>query len=69
MVRAWVGTWQKAGPELENLRSAELSTMDAPAAAALESLESAFNYAVHSLPPRPSSGLVEMQRYFAKLPR
>lgn len=37
------------------------------ARAALEALEGAFNHALRSMPPRPSSGLADMQRLFAKL--
>jgi hypothetical protein len=32
-------------------------------------LESAFNHALRTMPPRQSSGLVEMQKWFAKLRR
>jgi len=32
-------------------------------------LQDAFNQAVQAQPPRPSSGLVEMQQWLAKLPR
>ncbi len=64
LMRRWVEIWKQAGPELEAIRQREIQELDTRQA--LESLESSFNYAVR-LPPRPSSGLVEMQRYFAKL--
>ena len=35
----------------------------------LAMLEGAFNHATRTLPPRASSGLVEMQDWFAKLRR
>lgn len=64
-IRQWVETWKRAAPELEAIRHREIR--DADNLKVLESLESAFNHAVHSLPPRESSGMVEMQRLFAKL--
>jgi hypothetical protein len=35
----------------------------------LAMLVGAFNHALRTMPPRESSGLVEMQRLLAKLPR
>ena len=35
----------------------------------LAALEQAFNYAARSVPPEKTSGLVEMQKWFAKLHR
>ena len=52
---------------LEAVRQQEVRDMDTRKA--LASLESAFNYATRTLPPRESSGLIEMQRYFSKLQR
>jgi hypothetical protein len=63
----WVRTRKQAGPELEAIRRRELQ--DADNLKVLAVLEGAFNQAVHSLPPRPSSGLVEVQRWFSKRPR
>jgi hypothetical protein len=63
-MRRWVATWKQAGPELEAIRRREIREADN--LEILQSLESSFNYAVR-LPPRPSSGMVEMQRLFAKL--
>jgi hypothetical protein len=63
-MRRWVAAWKSAGPELERIRQREIREADK--AKVLEALESSFNYAVR-LPPRESSGLVEMQRLFAKL--
>ena len=67
MTRRWVQTWQAAGPELEAIRRREIAEADNLQVLAL--LEDAFNQALASVPPRPSSGLVEMQRVFAKLVR
>ena len=64
MIRRWVETWKRAGPELEAIRRREIREADN--LKVLAALEDAFNYALQ-LPPRPSSGMVEMQRYLAKL--
>ena len=66
MIRRWVQTWKQAGPELEAIRRREIAEADNLQVLAL--LEGAFNHAL-LLPPRSSSGLVEMQRVLAKLPR
>jgi len=67
LMRRWVQAWREAGPKLEAIRRREIQ--DADNLKILAMLEGAFNHAVRSLPPRPSSGLVEMQRYFSKLGR
>ena len=67
MLRAWVQTWKEAGPELEAIRRREIQEADN--LSVLAALEGAFNQAVRSLPPRESSGMVEMQEWFRKLPR
>ena len=63
----WVAAWKEAGPRLEADRSEQIRRADTLQSLAV--LERAFNYAVRELPPRPSSGLVEMQGWFAKLRR
>lgn len=65
-VRRWAQTWKEFGPELERIRLREVR--DADNLLSLRLLARAFNHAT-SRPPRESSGMVEMQRYFAKLPR
>jgi hypothetical protein len=67
MMRRWVQTWKEAGPELEAIRRREVREADNLQVLAL--LERAFNHAVRTMPPRPSSGMVEMQKWFAKLRR
>jgi hypothetical protein len=67
MIRRWVATWNAAGPELERIRRREVQELDT--LEVLASLESAFNHALRTLPMRESSGMVEMQKWFAKLPR
>ena len=65
LVRRWGNTWKQAGPELEAIRRREVSEMDS--ATALAALEDAFNRATRNMPPRHSSGMVEMQRLLRKL--
>jgi hypothetical protein len=67
LMRRWVQTWSEAGPELEAIRRREIREADN--LKVLELLEPAFNHAVRTMPPRPSSGLVEMQHWLAKLRR
>jgi hypothetical protein len=66
-MRRWVETWKQAGSELEAIRRKEIENINV--LESLDALEGAFNYATRTLPPRPSSGLVEMQKWFAKLRR
>ena len=63
----WVRTWQQAGPELVAIRRREIREADN--LQVLAALEEAFNHATSTMPPRPSSGLVEMQALLAKLRR
>jgi len=65
LIERWVATWEEVGPELDALRRQEIQQTDRLKALAI--LEQPFNQALRSLPPRRSSGLVEMQEYFAKL--
>jgi hypothetical protein len=64
-IRRWVETWKRAGPELEAIRRREIRETDN--VLALAQMEGLFNHATRSLPPRETSGLVEMQRVFARL--
>ena len=63
LMRRWVETWKQAGPELEAIRQREIQEADNDQV--LRILESSMNFALRS-PARPSSGMVEMQRLFAK---
>ncbi|MGH9640603.1 MAG: hypothetical protein ACRD3Y_11105 [Bryobacteraceae bacterium] len=65
-MQRWYGRGAKPAL-LEAIRQSEIQRSDN--LEALKALESAFNHATRSLPPRPSSGLVEMQRWLAKLRR
>jgi hypothetical protein len=66
-MRKWVDTWREAGPKLDAIRREEIRAADN--LEVLGILEGAFNHALRTLPPRSSSGLVEMQTLFARLPR
>jgi len=66
-IRRSVQVWKDAAPVLDAIRHREIREADN--LEVLKTLESAFNHALRTLPPRPSSGLVEMQKWFAKLPR
>jgi hypothetical protein len=50
---------------LEEIRRREVREADTAKVLAL--LEDVFDHGVRTRPPRPSSGLVEMQAWFAKL--
>jgi hypothetical protein len=66
-IQRWVRTWKEAGPELEKIRLREVRDEDN--LLSLRLLARAFNHATSTQPPSESSGLVEMQRHFAKLRR
>lgn len=63
--KEWVMNWKVTGPELERLR------VDAHKSAKLSetmlSLCDAAKSALLAHPPKPTSGIIEMQRLFAKL--
>jgi hypothetical protein len=63
--RRWVKTWQEAGPRLERVRREELRRLDPQQAIALLCGEA--DYTVPPRAPRPTSGLVEQQRWFMKM--
>lgn len=67
MIRRYVETWREAAPLLDAIRHKEIREADNLKVLAI--LEGAFNHALRTLPPRPSSGIVEMQKWFAKLRR
>lgn len=63
-IERWVACWKEAAPKLEAIHRREVQEADNLRVLAL--LERAFNQALR-LPPRPSSGLIEMQKWLAKL--
>jgi hypothetical protein len=62
--RRWVQAWREAGAEMERLRRKELRSLDAYRAIA--ALCGPADYRVAPRAPRPTSGLVEQQRWFMK---
>ena len=59
-LRQWVENWKRVGPLLEEIRAAELGSLETERA--LASLEDAFEDARLRAEPRSTSGLVELQR-------
>jgi hypothetical protein len=68
LLRSWAATWARAGRELEALRWHELASMteDQAREAAADLLSIPLP---EDLPSRSDSGLVEQQRWFARLRR
>jgi hypothetical protein len=63
----WMQTWRSAGEALARVRREELRALDGKKALAL--LTGPANYRQEPRKPRPSSGLVEQQRWFMKARR
>jgi hypothetical protein len=63
--KRWVRTWEEAGPRLEAIRREELRRLDNVTALGL--LMGPADYTVPPRAPKPTSGLVEQQRWFMKL--
>lgn len=63
-IRRWVETWRKAGPALAAIQRDELRSMtDAERRRAIEAV---LSLAPVCTEPRPTSGLVEQQKRFAR---
>ena len=60
----WMRAWRSAGSALERVRRAELQAIDGRKALAL--LTGPADYRQEPRMARPSSGLVEQQRWFMK---
>jgi hypothetical protein len=65
--RRWVKAWMDVAPELERLRRQELRALDSYTTIAL--LCGPADYHVPPRAPHPTSGLVEQQRVFHRMPR
>lgn len=65
MYRQWAQAWQRAVARMAQLRAEELPQVDTQQA--LLQLADAFEAAWRQVPPAPWSGLIERQRWFAKL--
>jgi len=62
--RAWVETWSKTGPLLEEIHHRELRAMTYEKR--IQAIESLFQLGSLLRKPRTTSGLVEQQRLFQK---
>ncbi len=62
--KLWVRAWKEAGEALEQLRRDGLRRIDAPRAIAL--LCGPADYREGPRAPKPTSGLIEQQRWFMK---
>ena len=60
----WVEVWKLAGPELERIRRKEIRELDTYRTIAM--LCGPADYTIPPRAPKPSSGLVEQQRWFMK---
>jgi hypothetical protein len=60
----WVQTWRDATPALEQIRRRELRQLDPQRA--LELLCGPADYRLPPRAPKPTSGLIEQQRWFMK---
>lgn len=59
-----VQAWITAGPLLQQVRDADIRA--ANTAQMINCCNSLFQQTVKDLPPKPTSGLVEQQRWFAR---
>ena len=63
--KQWVDTWQKAGQALEQIKAEELRVMDSQEA--IRQIMPICDWCIEHSEPRITSGLVEQQRWFAKM--
>jgi len=64
IVKSWIERWAEIGPVLERLRIEEYCR--SKLSDTLLSLSDVTDAALLAHPPRPDSGVIEMQRLFAK---
>jgi hypothetical protein len=64
-LQSWVNNWKETGKVLEKLRRKEARTINIRKE--ILSLGDASEAAIKMYPPKATSGLIEMQRYFMKL--
>jgi hypothetical protein len=63
LLRKWVDTWRRAGPELERIHRAELQAVDTR-----EAVRQIFGDMRFPASPAPAtSGLIEQQAWFARI--
>lgn len=66
-MKEWVERWKRVGPILDELRREAIRNADT--ALAIELFDGCVELGLRMNPPRPTSGLVEQQRYFRKARR
>lgn len=59
-----VDAWRRAGPELERMRREDIRRADTMRA--IPAFDGLFEAAIRDYPPKPTSGLIEQQRYFRR---
>jgi len=64
-IRARIEQWNRAAPVLEELRRRAIQESDT--IRAIDAFAGLFRHAAASFSPKPTSGLVEQQRWFRKL--
>jgi len=64
--KRWVETWRLAGADLERIHRKELRELDTYRA--IELLCGSADYTLPPRAPKPTSGLVEQQRWFMRAP-
>jgi hypothetical protein len=66
LMRRWVETWRRAGPLLEEIKNRELQAINTQ-----QAIRDIFGEVDHfrGIPQRSTSGLIEQQKWFAKLRR
>jgi hypothetical protein len=64
-LKEWVKAWKSAAKDLAAVRSDDIRR--ARTAEAIKALASNFRWFVRQSPPKPGSGLVELQEYFSRL--
>ena len=65
MAREYVARWQQAGPQLQEVRDADILTATTPEA--MRIFRGSATWAVQHRPAGSDSGLMEQQRWFQQL--
>ena len=65
-LKQWADNWKRVGPLLEQIEANALRENDGKS---LESFIPILNWVCERATPRPTSGLVEQQRWFMKIRR
>ena len=65
VTKEWIANWRENGPIIERLRVKEYRVSDL--AETLLSLSDVTEASLRAHPPKPTSGIIEMQRLFSKL--